>query len=164
MSTPLPTAPQPLFDRLHAEPAARPGAGVGLGAGLGRLDAPGLQASLARELGQLLNTRSRLGLHAYVAAAETRALSLLDYGLPDYSGLSARSEDDCRLLQQAVAHCLARFEPRLSHTQVQVMPMPGQPLRLRVLIDAAVTLGQALRRVQFDLAADAHAVASTGAP
>ncbi|NDY94031.1 type VI secretion system baseplate subunit TssE [Ideonella livida] len=155
MSRLLPTAVQPLFDRLGAAPAA---AQDWRGPGPGRLDARGLRESLAREVGALLNTRSRLGLEDFIARAEGPGLSLLDYGLPDLSPLTPASADDRDTLRRAVHHCLARFEPRLQHTEVQVSPLPGQALRARLSIDAAVALGPELRRVQFDLAADAQSV------
>ena len=140
MPSPLPSAPAPLFDRLCA-PA---------GSEAEPLDARGLRESLARELGLLLGTRSRLPLSRYAAEADT----VLDWGLPDFTALSPRSGDDREALREAVEVALARFEPRLRQVQVAVDDWPGQPQRARVQIDAAVRLGTEWRRVRFALPAD----------
>lgn len=149
MSQALHRAPRPLFDRLCAV----------AGEDDAPLDAPGLRDSLARELATLLNARSRQPLSRYAR----EAASVLDYGLPDFSALSAQSGDDRLLLQQAVSHAITRFEPRLLHTQVQVDAWPGRPHRARVRIDAAVRIGRELRRVQFTLPVDGDPVDTAGA-
>lgn len=133
-----PSAPSPLFDRLCA-PAAT---------GDGTLDARGLQASLQGELQALLGTRSRLPMSRF--AEEAR--SVIDWGLPDFSGLSVQSGDDREVLRQAVRHAISCFEPRLRHVEVGVDAWPGEPQRARVSIAAAVRIGQTLSRVQFTLA------------
>lgn len=150
MSATLPTAALPLFDRLCPE-AAGLGSGVGQAMPRGdRLDARGLQASLARDLARLLGTRSPLGS----AEHARRSLSVIDYGLPDLTALWPRSGDDRVRLQQAVLHAITDLEPRLLHPQVQVGDDPTAPQRLRLTIEAAVRLGLQLHRVGFDLAVE----------
>lgn len=130
-------SPLPLFDRLCGEEGEE-----------GVLDAHGLQASLARELSNLLNTRSRLDMAAFLNSE----LSVLDFGIPDITSLSPQSQDDRQRLQQLVRQAIAFFEPRLSHPQVRVLECPGAPGRLRAEIMAVVRLGRELRRVSFDWA------------
>ena len=113
MPSPLPSAPAPLFDRLCAPAGseAEPLDARGLRdddapvietlRSLGRVDrhdAQALRESLARELGLLLGTRSRLPLSRYAAEADT----VLDWGLPDFTALSPRSGDDREALREAV--------------------------------------------------------------
>ncbi|WP_028311598.1 type VI secretion system baseplate subunit TssE [Derxia gummosa] len=149
MPAALPAAPMPLFDRLCSDDETADGA---------VLDARGLRQSLAGELSRLLNTRSRLGLAEYADKAAT----VLDYGLPDFSALSARSADDLAALRDAIAHAIRLFEPRLMHAEVTLTDDPASPQRARVHIDAAVRLGHELRRVRFDLDAE-PGTASIGA-
>lgn len=140
MSQDVPRSPRPLFDRLCA----------GAGEDCSPLDAAGLRASLARDLDHLLNARSRLPLSSYV----DEATSVIDWGLPDFSALSAQSGEDRQLLRQAVLHAIACFEPRLQQVHVAVDTWPGDPHRARLNIDAAVRIGGELRRVEFALPAD----------
>ena len=137
----LPVAPIPLLDRLCSD--ADPAEGAAL-------DARGLQASIARDLGRLHNARSRLGFDDFVA----RDTTVIDYGLPDFGALSARSGDDLSVLQRAVEHAIRRFEPRLLNPRVAIDPIAGVQHRARLRIDATVRLGAELRRVQFELDAE----------
>lgn len=136
-------SPLPLFDRLCAEAE-----------GEGVLDARALQASIAGELSNLLNSRSRLGAAAFL----TSELSVVDFGMPDITALSPQSRDDRQLLQQLIQRAIACFEPRLSRTQVQVFEWPGDPQRAKVEIMAVVRLGRELRRVKFELAASSGTI------
>jgi len=131
-------ATSPLFDRLCGV--------ASLPAGGGLLDAAGLHRSIARELGLLLNTRSRCTVAAFLADK----LTVLDYGVPDLSAMSARSITDLALVQSVVAKAIASFEPRLLHPQLEVAPQIGARDGVFLRITAAVLLGQTLRRVQFD--------------
>lgn len=140
MSHDVPRAPRPLFDRLCA----------GAGEDCSPLDAAGLRVSLARDLSHLLNARSRLPLSRYV----DEVASVIDWGLPDFSALSAQSGGDRQLLRQAVLQAIACFEPRLQHVHVEVDTWPDDPHRARLNIDAAVRIGRELRRVEFALPAD----------
>lgn len=133
------SAPLPLFDRLCA-PA---------GSGVEPLDARGLQASLARELGDLLGTRSRLSLARFADETGT----VLDYGLPDFSSLSLRSQEDRDLLQRVITRAISCFEPRLLHIQVSIDDWAEHAEHALARISAAVRIGQELRRVQFALPA-----------
>ncbi|MFM2065536.1 MAG: hypothetical protein RLZZ584_445 [Pseudomonadota bacterium] len=126
-----------LFDRLCADPALA----------VREADALALHAAIAGELARLLNTRSRLDLQTYCAAPR----SVIDYGVPDVTSLSPDSGEDLERLQQVVAHAIAQFEPRLLHTRVVASADTGMPGRASLRVDAAVRLGQQLRRVQFDL-------------
>jgi type VI secretion system lysozyme-like protein len=134
---------QPLFDRFAVDDrAALDGA---------LLDAPGLHASLQRELQRLFDTRCSVSLDEYLR----RPLTVLDYGLPDISILSINDETDRRRLAEVMGRAIAAFEPRLSRVEVAVEAAAGARERVVVNVSAAVRLGPELRRVDFRAAADA---------
>lgn len=137
MSDLVRSAPAPLFDRLCAQDE---GAGSAL-------DARGLQASIGRELGRLLNTRCGLTLAQFADCTGT----VLDYGVPDFTALSPRSGADMELLRSAVERAIALFEPRLMHTEVKLGGQGVHPERARIHIAGAVRMGLALRRIELDM-------------
>lgn len=132
----------PLFDRLTGS----------LDASLdGRLlDGAGLQRSLQLDLTRLFNVRNALTIQQYLACEP----SVLHYGLPDTLSLSPKSELDLDLWSAVLLHCIAMFEPRLSHVQVKVTQDLSKPYGANATIAAAVTLGMQLCRVNFDVMLD----------
>ena len=132
----------PLFDRLtgaqHASADGR------------LLDGGGLQHSLQLDLLRLFNVRNCLTIQEYL----TGELTVLHFGLPDMLGLTAQSEQDLATWSDVLRRCLALFESRLSHVQIQVLPDPDKPYVAQVAISAAVMLGQQLCRVNFAVALD----------
>ena len=132
----------PLFERLCAR--------EGESGDTSSFDAAGLQLSIANELRRLLNTRCNLTATEFL----TRHVTVLNYGVPDFSSISNRSFTDLSLLSSVVEHAIARFEPRLSHTQVQAVPSGREPGFVNMHITAAVWLGMTLRRVDFDVPVD----------
>ncbi|BDB30037.1 hypothetical protein Tamer19_56420 [Cupriavidus sp. TA19] len=142
MATIISGAPVPLFERL-ASGGTEPSAHL--------LDGAQLRQSVARELGRLLNTRSRLSAEAFLASEGT----VLDYGLPDCSSRSLQSGPDRALIAALVRHAVTLFEPRLRNVNVEFVGTPlnsalTQPV---LLIDGELCLGQAPERVSFELAA-----------
>lgn len=134
----------PLFDRLtgmsHAAPDGR------------LLDGGGLQHSLRLDLMRLFNVRNSLSIHQFLNGDPT----VLDYGLPDMLALSPQSDQDLATWSAVLRHCLALYEPRLSHVQVRVLPDPLRPYAAQAAISAVVALGEQLCRVNFDVALDAR--------
>ena len=109
----------PLFERLcdahpeqtHEQPPLR------------MLAAAALRASVARELVLLFNVRSATG-------ERNRVLSAIDYGLPDWSALSAANPFDRATIARGMVRAVAAFEPRLRLPQVTVMPSCDGPQSL----------------------------------
>lgn len=126
-------APAPLFDRLAGSPRA-----------LGRA---GLRASLVRELGRLLNTRSPLPAGRYLA----EPLTVLDYGLPDLLAFSPANPDDHRLVEAVVARAVLAFEPRLSEVRVTVRETGGDGRALRLALEAVLSSGTLSEPLRFPL-------------
>lgn len=113
-----------------------------------KLDSLGLKKSLARELAQLFSTKSRLTL----AQFQSSELTVLDYGLPDFTALSPTSPNDTTLMAEVMTKCLEKFEPRLSMVLVNVKPDTTSKTSAHASIAAAVTIGRQAVRVDFDLA------------
>ncbi|MFB9127956.1 type VI secretion system baseplate subunit TssE [Paraburkholderia dipogonis] len=130
----------PLFDRLAA-------------AGETQLTgANALRESVARDLGRLLNTRSRLTFEAF---GESDG-SVIDYGVPDFSERSLRSGGDRDAIAAVIQHAIALFEPRLKDVSVSfAFPAERAP-------DAILMIGGQIREqtgvghVAFELAPSGH--------
>lgn len=113
-----------------------------------KLDSVGLKKSLTREMGQLFSTKSRLTVSEYL----THELTVLDYGLPDFTALSPGSENDIALLAEVLTKCLEQYEPRLSMVLVTVKPNAANKTAADATVMAAVTIGRQALRVDFDVA------------
>ena len=129
----------PLFDRL-ADHAAETGSG-----NLRTLDA--VQGSIARELHRLFNTRSSLDLSDYAHGDST----VLEYGIPDFSALSAQDALGMKRFQSALLLAVERYEPRLSDVAVSVVPTRHRYDFAQVHISAQARVGVELQRVDFEM-------------
>lgn len=131
----------PLFDRLvdldprsQAEP--RP---------FRTLNRRELRASVARELGRLLNTRCPIPLRFLYE----RERSVIDYGIPDFSFLTPQSPDDQRRLAWVLSRTVAAFEPRLRNVRVTVEQFVRDPQALLIRIDADLVVETITEPVSF---------------
>jgi type VI secretion system lysozyme-like protein len=95
-----------------------------------------LRASIRRELERLLNTRCSLPLHD-VGEAER---SVVNYGIPDFSSLSAQNADDLALIASIIAQTISAFEPRLSQVTVDVLPVDEKEASLWLYIDGVMAV------------------------
>jgi type VI secretion system lysozyme-like protein len=146
MSTIVAASHIPLFDRI---------AGFSEASFDGRLmDGQGLRMSLLRDLGRLFNARNGLSVEAFLASEA----SVLDYGLPDLLSLSPQSALDLAKVAEVFRHGIALYEPRLSHVEVKVTRDSSRHHAARVSLAAAVTVGNQLCRVDFDVLVDSQAV------
>ena len=130
----------------QARPARRT-AGDESGQGL---SADGVEASVERELHRLLNSRSRISLSDFAQAE----LTVLDYGIPDYTALSARSDTDRTRIARAIELAIQRFEPRLSTPVVTPIGAANGITIALFEIDADLKIANTVRRVRFTLAAE----------
>src|SRR3712207_6851416 len=106
-----------------------------------------LKQSVRRELLRLLNTRSSAGLDA------RGDLSVLNYGLPDFSSLSALSGDDRSKLSALVAQAVTAFEPRLRDVRVTAEGLRSNDRALILRLDALLVMGEHSEPVSFPLLA-----------
>lgn len=86
-----------------------------------------LKESVRRELEQLFNTRCPTPAHLL----GTRPRTVIDYGIPDFSTISARNFDDRKRLEAMLRSAIEAYEPRLSDVRVVVEVMPGNDFVLR---------------------------------
>ena len=140
MRSAIPAAFVPLFDRFGT-PVFEP-----LGPGL--QDAAGLQESLARDLHRLLSTKCSSTVQAYLNA---ETLTVLDYGVPDLSGLSLQSSEDLLTIAAVIRKALEAFEPRLHMLEISCSAYPNSHTRMLVDTAGAVMLAGQLHRVSFEM-------------
>ena len=105
-----------------------------------------LKESVRRELARLLNTRSSVPSHLLLGAQER---TVLDYGIPDFSSLSAQSGDDQNRLARIIAQAITAFEPRLRDVQVLVERVRANDRALLLRINAVLAVGLFAEPVSF---------------
>jgi type VI secretion system lysozyme-like protein len=106
-----------------------------------------LKESVRRELARLLNTRSTAPLDARGGDE----MSVLEYGVPDFSSLSALSGDDRNRLAAAVARAITVFEPRLRDVRVLAEGLRSNDRALILRLDALLVVGEHAEPVSFPL-------------
>jgi type VI secretion system lysozyme-related protein len=114
----------PLFERLAAQADEAQA-----------FDREAMAESVRQELARLLSTRR-------ASARSAQPLTILDYGIGDWSALQARRSDDRRQLVREIRAAVQHFEPRLQLTEVEAEPVPGQPQRLRLRLGGSLRSGQ----------------------
>lgn len=110
------------------------------------LDVPALKESVRRELQRLLNTR-RHGRPWKDDGGEE--MTVLDYGIPDLSSLSASSGDDQNRLASTVAAAVSAFEPRLRGVRVSVERLRQEDRALLLRVEAQLAVGTVAEPVSF---------------
>jgi type VI secretion system protein ImpF len=80
------------------------------------IDRGALKKSVRRELEQLFNTRCPIPAHLLGARPRT----VIDYGVPDFSTISARNVADRARLAAMLRSAVEAYEPRLANVRVEV--------------------------------------------
>ena len=111
-------------------------------------DEEALRASVRRELSLLLNTRRHTNLFREAGGEEA---TVLDYGVPDFSSLSASSSEDQRLLAETIKGAVAAFEPRLQGVSVRVERLRQEDRALLLRVEARLVIGTVAEPVSFPL-------------
>jgi type VI secretion system lysozyme-like protein len=106
----------------------------------------GLRASVRRELERLLDTRRPISL---TDALNEDQLTVLEYGVPDYSSLNPNDLDECALFALAVRKAIAAFEPRLRNPAVEAKHSTERLGSLRLQIRGTIRLGPHVEEVWF---------------
>lgn len=104
-----------------------------------------LKESVRRELERLLNTRCSLSTQ--LLGQEER--TVLDYGIPDFSSLSAHNADDHYLIANTISQTVAAFEPRLQQVRVTVERFRESDRALWIKIDAMLVTESITESVSF---------------
>ncbi|HEX5126572.1 MAG TPA: type VI secretion system baseplate subunit TssE [Rhodocyclaceae bacterium] len=107
-----------------------------------------LKRSVARDLENLLNTRasSVSNLDAFPELNK----SVLTYGLPDYSNLSAASETDRNRIRASIEQTISLFEPRLEKTRVALRTSEASAAQFAFHIEAMLRVDPIPEPVIFD--------------
>lgn len=113
------------------------------------LDLHALRRSIANELSQLLNTRTR--------SDPPMTGTVLDYGLPDFSHVGPISDGERAELAQLIASKISQFEPRLQRVRVTLFSDPNQPRALTGNIEAQLLVESVSEPVSFPLLMDPEA-------
>jgi len=108
-----------------------------------------MKLSVRRDLENLLNTRWRCV--AWPPNLDELETSLVNYGIPDFTGIrfaSANTQDELRSILEAV---IRRFEPRFSQVRVKLITNADSLDRtLRFRIDAMLHAEPVVEPVVFD--------------
>jgi type VI secretion system protein ImpF len=117
---------------------------------LGNAPGPGeIRDAILRDLEDLLNTRVALAADAF-RAYPMCAASLLNYGLPDFAGMSIRSMEDRNRVCSMLRSAIERHEPRLSRVQARIVEEPGTVNRIHFAISGILTLPSLREAIDFD--------------
>ena len=139
----------PLFDRLSLKGSVSP-AGQSAESRLSDIE-----ASIYKELQSLTLSRSRLSIEQFL---KTARLTVLDWGLPDLTGLSAERSEDRDLCARVVLRAIEAFEPRLSKPTVEIAAFRQGRDICRFSLAAELRLGTIRERLIFNLGVDGDAV------
>lgn len=104
-----------------------------------------LKESVRRELGRLLNTRSSTPTPLF----GEEELTVLDYGIPDFSSFSAHNADDHRRIETIISRSISAFEPRLQEVRVTAEPLRNSDWSLWIKIDAFLVIDSFTEAVSF---------------
>ena len=133
---------KPLFDRLvDRDPRLR----REVGRPQRTLDRRGLRESVRLELERLFNTRCPLPAHRLA----DRPRSVIDYGIPELTGFSARNVEDRDRLAELFRRAIEAFEPRLEGVRVRFEPDPDDDLSLAGLIEGFLRVDAVAQPVSF---------------
>jgi type VI secretion system protein ImpF len=109
---------------------------------------PELRKSVRRDLECLLNTRWRCTTDEELPAG--LASSLVNYGLPDFSGGNLQAAQDPSTVYAAVTKAIERFEPRLKNVKVRPLDDSQAVDRtLRFQIEAVLEVEPFRDRIRF---------------
>lgn len=106
-----------------------------------------LKQSVRRDLEWLLNTRCYLDTET---GLEESLRSVAYYGLPDFTGLSAKSPIEQKRLTKALETALRTFEPRFIDLKVSLEPMSNVDRALKFRIEARLDTEPAPEPIAFD--------------
>ena len=114
------------------------------------LDRRRLRESVRENLSWIFNTRTPLP----GARFDREALTLADFGIPDFGAIFSADTEGRRLLAARLTRAVIAWEPRLSGTEVTVFPDPETPRRLLAVLTAEIVVEAARTPVSFKMNLD----------
>jgi type VI secretion system lysozyme-like protein len=121
-------------------------------------DEGGLEESVRRALGRILNSRSH---HNATVEPYVRG-TVLAYGIPDATAFSPASETDRVRLAELIARAIEAYEPRLREVRVSLAPDPSNPRAMTGSIGGRLVADSIDKPVSFPLAVEGDDVVSAG--
>ena len=108
-----------------------------------------LRESVRRDLEELLNTR--LPFHMIEEDMEELEYSVINYGIPDFSGNNLVSERENERFRRQLERVIRFFEPRFKEVKVELVEGADEYDRtLRFRIDALLNVQPAVKPIVFD--------------
>ena len=130
-----------LVDRLVDREPFRPGESPPLRI----LNRRGFKAALRRDLSWLFNTRTPLS----GAEFDTAELTTIDFGIPDFAGMSAANPDDRALVARRMTRAVRAFEPRLDRVRGDVEPSASDARRMEAVLSGKLVVGEIREPISF---------------
>lgn len=112
-------------------------------------DLPQFKRALARDLESLLNTRASHDPELFERYPQAQS-SVLQYGIPDLSGISLLNPEDRELLRERLRQAIELHEPRLSRVRVNLDAPRELERHLRFRVDAVLKVHPHRPPVTFD--------------
>ncbi len=106
--------------------------------------------SIRDELTRLLNTRTDIARERW----ERGPLTVVDYGIPDFTGWFKGSDADMRRLADDIRRAILAFEPRLQEPDVAVDRSYPQDSTVYLSIRGHIRIGKERIPVAFPIAVD----------
>lgn len=108
-----------------------------------------LHQAVRRDLEALLNTRQRSA--SYPASHKELDKSLVNYGIPDFTGSNLSSQDSRQQFVRVIESVIRKYEPRFKSVRVKLLDnVESLDRTLRFRIDAVVYAEPAPETVVFD--------------
>ena len=107
-----------------------------------------LKQSVRRDLEWLLNTRSYAGeIDEHLDEVQK---SVVVFGLPDFTGLSAKNDSELKRLARALEKAIKTFEPRFLNLKVSLEPVNPTDRQLNFRIEAQLNIEPSPEPIAFD--------------
>jgi type VI secretion system protein ImpF len=107
-----------------------------------------LKLSVRRDLEWLLNTRT---VHVEIdEGLQELKKSVLTYGLPDITGISAKNQLEQKRLSLAIENAIRTFEPRFLDVRVTLEPVNNVDRSLKFRIEARLNVEPTPEPIAFD--------------
>lgn len=107
-----------------------------------------LKQSVRRDLEWLLNTRSFIG--EIDENLEEVNSSVMVFGLPDFTGMSAKSDSELNRLTRTLERAIKTFEPRFLNVKVSLEPVSNIDRLLKFRIEAQLNIEPSPEPIAFD--------------
>jgi len=107
-----------------------------------------LKQSVRRDLEWLLNTRSFIG--EIDENLEEVNKSVMVFGLPDFTGMSAKSDSELSRLRRTLEKAIKNFEPRFLNVKVSLEPVSNIDRLLKFRIEAQLNVEPSPEPIAFD--------------